>query len=132
MLKNGLQQIFKSFLQTVSEVPSVPLNLRVTGVDDGAISITWDVPKSDGGSPISGYVIETCQSGNTIWNRASAVDGTTLASDLKGLKTGDYYFVRVYAQNEIGISKRSADLYEPVCAKKPTSTSSKLKLEYFI
>ena len=105
----------------VLDVPSPPQNLRVTGTDDGLISVAWDAPKSDGGSSITGYAVEHCKSGSTVWNPAAEVDKFTLAADLKNLAPGDFYFVRVYSENEIGKSRRALDLYEPVCAKKPSS-----------
>lgn len=105
----------------LSDVPSFPANLRVTDVGDGGISIAWDVPKSDGGSPVTGYVVETCRTGTTGWTKAGSVDHSTLAFDISGLITGDYYFIRCYAENLAGLCKRPAELGEPVCAKQPTS-----------
>ena len=38
--------------------PSKPLNLRVTDIWKDYITITWEEPESDGGCPLTGYVIE--------------------------------------------------------------------------
>lgn len=47
------------------------------------------------------------------------VDGDTYLVDIYGLKSGNYYDVRVFAQNEQGMSPKPADNIESVCAKKP-------------
>lgn len=106
-----------------SDVPSAPTNLGVTDVGDGVISVAWGAPRSDGGSPITGYVVETCRSGGKVWTKAGKVNDSTLAFDITGLIPGEYYFIRVSAENDIGLSKKAADLGEPVCAQKPTSKS---------
>lgn len=95
--------------------------MRVTDVGDGALSIAWDAPESDGGTPVTGYAVETCRSGTTGWTRVGSVDSSTRAFDISSLITGEYYFVRCYAENLAGLSKRPAELGEPVCAKRPTS-----------
>lgn len=38
--------------------PSVPRNLKVTGVSTNAVSLNWDAPASSGSSPISGYTVK--------------------------------------------------------------------------
>lgn len=39
-------------------VPSKVQNLKVTGVSTNAVSLNWNVPSSQGGSPISGYIVK--------------------------------------------------------------------------
>lgn len=104
-----------------SDVPSAPSNLGVTETGDGFISVAWDAPRSDGGSPITGYVVQVNKSGTRGWTEAGKIDATTRAFDLAGLVTGEYYFVRVFAENQVGVSKKAADLSQPVCAKRPSS-----------
>ena len=93
----------------------------MTDIGDGLISIAWDAPVSDGGSPVTGYMVETCRSGSTTWNPSAKINAGTLAADLAGLTVGDYYFIRVFSENLAGISKRPADLNETICCKKPMS-----------
>lgn len=115
------QNIILVIFHHVLDIPSVPANLAVTGTADGSISISWDAPRSDGGSPITGYLIETCKSGMRNWDKAGKVNATSAAFDISGLAAGEYYFIRVFAENQVGISKRAAEVSEAVCAKKPTS-----------
>lgn len=103
-------------------MPSSPSNLRLVDASDGIISIAWAPPKSDGGSPVTGYTVETCRSGGTGWTKAANVNAATTTADLKDLADGSYYFVRVFAENQVGLSKRAAEFLEAVHVQKTQST----------
>ena len=105
----------------VVEIPAAPTNLRVTGTNSGSIAVAWDAPTYDGGSPLTGYLVETCRTGLSIWSKPSYAPAEKLDYVIDGLSDGEHYFVRVFAENDLGVSRRSADLLEAVCAKKPTS-----------
>ena len=95
----------------------------MTEVDAGRLSLAWDKPLSDGGSPITGYVVEIFRSGSgSGYTRAAQVDGTNSSVELTGLTEGEFYFVRVFAENLVGLSKKGCELDEPICAKAPQST----------
>ncbi|ESO11838.1 hypothetical protein HELRODRAFT_166898 [Helobdella robusta] len=120
------------YLEGIRDVPSDPLNLRLLKVDDGMMSISWMPPKYDGGCPIKQYLIDLCEYGSRVWFHADATDGNIYRAILKRLKTGSSYFVRVYAKNEIGISKKAAEFYEPICCIKAKQLPDKpvdIKLE---
>lgn len=42
----------------VVDVPSSPKNLTVTDISEDSVTLTWEVPEDDGGSPITGYTVE--------------------------------------------------------------------------
>ena len=47
------------FLLNIStDKPSPPLNVRAKEVYKDYIVVTWDVPESDGGAPITGYRVK--------------------------------------------------------------------------
>ena len=50
--------LHNSILFHFVDKPSKPLNLRVTDIWKDYITITWEEPESDGGCPLTGYVIE--------------------------------------------------------------------------
>jgi len=103
-----------------SDVPSAPVGLRLTDTDAGRITLAWDAPTSDGGSAITGYVVEICRSGSTTgWTTGARVDGTRLSTELTGLSEQDLYFVRVFSENQAGTSKKPCELGEPISAKRP-------------
>lgn len=67
------------------------------------VSLSWRIPNTDGGAPITGYVIETKAPGaSTRWTRANKEAVTETAYKLTGLREGKYYDIRVCAVNEAG------------------------------
>ena len=82
------------------------------------MTLTWEDPKSDGGSPISKYSIEKCLSSTGEFVTALEVDGSTYSAKLDGLVPGSDYQFRVFAHNEAGTSESPAELKSPVATKK--------------
>ena len=98
-----------------------PRNLHVISTGNGVISIEWNYPESDGGSPIIKYIIEVCDVVSTTYKRVGEVDGLLLAYDITNLTEGSKYYVRVMSVNEAGSSKGAAELSTPVAARLPPS-----------
>ena len=103
---------------TFSDVPGAPEKPKVTGVDSTEITITWSPPKSDGGSPITGYVIEKRDTSSTRWTKAykEPVEETTMT--IKDLFEGKTYEFRVAAVNKAGQGPFS-EPSEPKLCKPP-------------
>lgn len=55
-----------------AERPSPPLNLNFSDQIKTAITLTWETPVSNGGSMITGYIIEKCDDGADKWLRCNA------------------------------------------------------------
>ena len=49
--------------------PTAPRNLHVISTSNGRIKVTWDIPDTDGGSPITGYIIEICSTADTKYRK---------------------------------------------------------------
>jgi photosystem II stability/assembly factor-like uncharacterized protein len=95
-------------------VPGLPTG--VSGVaGDGQVTVSWSAP-SNGGSPITGYVV-TAYQGNTPMTTASST-GTGTTKVVTGLANGTQYTFRVAAVNAIGTGAQSAS--SPIAI--PTST----------
>ena len=104
------------------EVPQPPQNLTLKSTDDGRISLSWFSPKFDGGSQITNYLVQICPSGSGHgWTTYKKLTSDLEEVDITGLQEGNHYYVRVFAENEIGHSTRAAEIYEAICAKKPLS-----------
>ena len=50
----------------------------------------WKEPLDDGGSPITGYVLEKMDTATGRWTQCAKTDGA-LEADVKGLETGKRY-----------------------------------------
>ncbi|KAG4071785.1 hypothetical protein HA402_011939 [Bradysia odoriphaga] len=99
-----------------AEIPSPPGKpILVPNIDapPDVVTLRWEKPRTDGGSPIYGYLIEHRRTGSPHWVRASPslVHFTELT--LSGLEPGWRYQFRVTAENAVGASDYS-ELSDPV------------------
>ena len=84
--------------------PTAPQNLQATaGVR--SVTLTWDTPTNNGGSPITGYKIYRSTSSGTETGYVSL--GKVNSYTNTGLTPGVTYFYKVGAVNSVGISPLS-------------------------
>jgi len=100
------------------DAPAAPENLRVTDQHKEYVCLAWDVPVSDGGAPITAYVIEKRDASRTLWTGAGRVGGSTLKGKVGKLFEGSEYMFRVAAENAIGQGEFT-QLKNSVTAKLP-------------
>uniref|UniRef100_A0A8C9KUX9 Titin n=1 Tax=Serinus canaria TaxID=9135 RepID=A0A8C9KUX9_SERCA len=98
----------------VSEPPSPPSKVILVDVTRNSASIKWEKPESDGGSKITGYIVEMQTKGSEKWSACTQVK--TLEATVTGLSMGEEYSFRVIAVNEKGKSD-PRELGVPVIAK---------------
>lgn len=100
------------------DVPSEPKNARVTKVNKDCIFVAWDRPDSDGGSPITGYLIERKERNSLLWVKANDTPVRSTEYPCAGLVEGLEYSFRIYALNKAGSSPPSKPT-EYVTARTP-------------
>lgn len=93
-------------------------NLEVTETFDGEVSLAWEEPESDGGSKITGYVVERRDIKRKTWilatDRADSCEYTVTGLQKGGVE----YLFRVSAKNRVGTG-------EPVVTDKPVEAKSR-------
>ncbi|XP_044253761.1 muscle M-line assembly protein unc-89 isoform X2 [Tribolium madens] len=77
------------------------------------VTIAWSKPIRDGGSPITGYLVEHRRTGSPHWVRATPLLVPFPELTLSGLEPGWRYQFRVRAENGVGLSEPS-DISEPL------------------
>ena len=83
------------------------------------VTLTWELPETDGGSPITSYTIEKCDvNKGRSWYSAGTSDKSTSTFTARRLFEGTDYLFRVAAENKIGLGEFTA-LSKPVTAKLP-------------
>jgi hypothetical protein len=98
-------------------VPSNPRNLNVAE-DNGVVTLTWSTPVSDGGSPLTGYVVVR---GLDPDNMEQLTDvGLELEYVDTGVKQGKTYYYQVRAVNAIGAGLASVQMSVKVPEKGDT------------
>lgn len=98
--------------------PAAPQSLRVTEVNKDYVVLQWEPPEADGGSEITGYVIEKKDVSKLNWFSAGTVDGRTTKFRCTKLLEGTEYLFRVSAENKIGMGE-GAEISEAITAKLP-------------
>lgn len=90
-------------------VPTAPRNVKATAGDKSAL-ISWSKPSSNGGAPITGYLIKTMKGTTNAFVKQVHVDAKTFSHTVVKLTNdADYYFL-VYAQNKAGNSPAASSL----------------------
>ena len=97
----------------------------MSNVTDCSADLQWKAPDSDGGSPLTSYIIEMRPDSRSTWTKAGSVDGATTTFTVPDLKVDTEYHFRVIAVNAEG---QSAPLEGKETAK-PTKKISKLAIK---
>ncbi|RWS15514.1 twitchin-like protein, partial [Dinothrombium tinctorium] len=84
------------------DVPSAPGVPRSVDSTPDSITISWTKPRSDGGSPITGYIVEKRKIGEKGWTRATPHPVSDLTFKVPGLQENNEYEFRVAAINAAG------------------------------
>lgn len=79
-----------------------PINLRISDITKNSISLAWQKPNYDGGSPITGYIIEKREGVSTRWSKANLTNVTDTRFTVTGLTQDETYEFRVMAKNAVG------------------------------
>lgn len=105
-----------------TDPPSAPQWLEVTNITKVNADLKWQAPSSDGGSPITNYVVEKRDVRRKNWQ---SVDTTVkeLKYTVSPLNEGSLYVFRVAAENAVGTSD-FCELEDAVLAKDTFSESS--------
>lgn len=89
--------------------------MEVTDWDKNFVNLKWISPKEDGGSPITGYVIEV-KDKSGIWEKALTVPVDKTTATVPNLVEGELYIFQVRAVNAAGPGEAS-DTTNTILAK---------------
>ena len=51
------------------DVPTAPLDVKVGDVTEVSVALSWQLPNDNGGSEITGYVVERRDANKTAWTK---------------------------------------------------------------
>jgi titin len=96
-----------STVLTPLTVPGAP-TVVVATAGDGQAQLSWAPPASNGGSPITDYVVEYKRLSDANWTTFTRSPSTTPGALVTGLTNGFNYQFRVTARNSQGLGAPSA------------------------
>jgi hypothetical protein len=80
------------------------------------VELEWTRPSTDGGSPVTGYVIEKRDKYSPTWEKCAEVEGDNTSGKVKDLIEGTPYEFRIRAVNKAGPGEPS-DATKPHIAR---------------
>lgn len=84
--------------------PSPPINLKVKESTSRTATLTWEPPENNGGTEITGYVVEKKLEYMPSWEKVFTLEAFTLDYTFENLKEKSDYLFRVFAENSVGLS----------------------------
>jgi hypothetical protein len=114
----------------VQERPEVPYNIKVTDKDGRSVKLSWNAPY-DGNSPLTRYGIEYRTSKRT-WedvNERVEIPGDQVRAGVFNLRPATTYFLRIFAENEVGLSDASDVVTIITAEEAPSAPPQNVKIE---
>ncbi|XP_055519396.1 myosin binding protein Ca [Leucoraja erinacea] len=107
VVKNPSGEDKAVILVKVVDVPDAPENVKITGIGDDWCTAAWDVPKFDGGQPLTGYLLERKKKTSMRWMKLNFEPLQATQFTATRMIEGCQYEMRVFALNGIGLSPPS-------------------------
>lgn len=102
----------------VLDRPTSPQSIEAVEVRANRCKVKWAKPADNGGTPITGYILEKMDTDTGRWVPAGEVDADKNEFDFKGLTKGKKYKFRVKAYNKEGESD-PLETFDSILAKNP-------------
>ncbi|MCX7390846.1 MAG: fibronectin type III domain-containing protein, partial [Planctomycetia bacterium] len=92
----------------LSFVPGIPTAVGVVS-GNAQLAVTWVAPASNGGSPITDYLVKYSSNNGSTWTNFVHPVSPATSLTVTGLTNGTAYVIKVIAKNAVGISLPSAN-----------------------
>jgi len=109
----------------------MPRGLTVTEVTDTSVSLRWSRPATDGGKPITRYIIEKRDPAKSTYIAVGTTTDSCYEFRVIRLVAGNEYVLQVSAENEVGVGE-PAELSQGITAKSPYSKSLYVHVMYVL
>lgn len=97
--------IYFSSWDLFTDKPSVPVGpLECSAATEDSITLSWQPPASNGGSPLTSYIVEKSDVRKPKWVRVGKVSADQTSTTVESLLENVGYFFRVLAENKVGVS----------------------------
>ena len=107
-------------VEVVNLNPAEPQNLAATSIAATSLTLTWGLPSSDGGSPITDYKIEVSSNGGSTWTAITHTASDSRTFNVTGLAKGTSYRFRVSTVTGVGTSAPTTVLSATTLGNSPS------------
>ena len=90
-----------------SDPPSPPSQPDIVDSNFNYIRLAWKKPETDGGNPVSGYIIESKEINSTEWVQCNSYPVKLPEYTASNVEEGLTYEFRIRAVNDAGIGEPS-------------------------
>lgn len=97
--------------------PDKPTNFRASRVGENFVELEWSAPAVDGGTPVTGYVVQMSPEKPGNWTTVTSLDSYDTSCRITKLDENMDYYFNICALNKIGASNK-ADTETSVTTKK--------------
>ena len=117
----GTSETLSGSFTTLVVPPLAPQNLAVTSVTGTALTLTWEPPTSNGGSPITDYRIEVSNNGGRRWTAIPHTASSNRTFNVRNLAAGSTYQFRVATITSRGTSTPTSAISVTTVGNPPPS-----------
>ena len=103
--KAGRGEVSTFAFTTLAVLPKAPTNAKVTNASSSSLAVSWSLPISNGGSPITDYLVEMSSDGGGTWKSVAHAASNNLALVVTGLPAGTKRLFRVSTVTTVGTSE---------------------------
>ena len=79
--------------------------LKTKDIERTSVTLEWQPPSDDGGSPLTGYILEKRDIARPTWTRVEKLSANKTSYKVQNLLEGSDYHFRVSAENKHGTSE---------------------------
>ena len=96
----------------ITSVPAMPQGLTICETTGTYITLSWEPPAEDGGTPVTGYEVICCNISDNEWIKGQVLEDDITLWRQENLVKGKEYIFQVTAKNKMGES-------DPVVSENP-------------
>jgi titin len=120
----GTSETLSGSFTTVAGLPLAPQTLAATSIAATTLTLTWELPTSNGGSAITDYKIEVSSNGGSTWSAIPHTASNSRAFNVTGLAKGTSYRFRVSTITAVGTSSATVALSVTTLGNAPASPTA--------
>ena len=93
----------------VAGVPGAPTSIRLIGITEDSVTIEWGAPSTDGGRPVTRFVVEKREARSQYWAPVASVGARTTVYQVRSCLVFCFFFTLVSVLGACGERRGAYD-----------------------